>query len=92
VRTPFRTPTANAYAERWIRSVRAACLDHLLIAGERHLRRVLAEHVAHYNEARPHQGLDQDCPIPLTTSPPDGTVRRRDKPGGLLHEYYREAA
>jgi transposase InsO family protein len=92
VRTPYRAPTANAHAERWVRSARAECLDHLLIAGEGHLRRVLAEYVAHYNEARPHQGLDQGCPVPLTASPPDGAVRRRDRLGGLLHEYYREAA
>jgi len=92
VLTPYRNPTANAYAERWVRSARAECLDHLLIVGEDHLRRVLAEYVAHYNEARPHQGLDQACPIPLTTALPDGAVRRRDRLGDLLHEYYREAA
>jgi putative transposase len=72
--------------------VRAECLDHLLIADERHLRRVLAAYVAHDNEARPHQGLDKGCPIPLTAAPPAGAVRRRDRLGGLLHEYYREAA
>lgn len=92
VRTPCRAPTAKAYAERWVRSVRAGCLDHLLLAGEGHRRRVLADYVAHDNEARPHQGLDQRCPLPLTATPPDGAVRRRDRPGGLLHEYYREAA
>ena len=83
---------ANAHAERWVRSARAECLDHLLIANEAHLRRVLAAYVAHYNEARPHQGLEQDCPIPLMAPPPGGVVRRRDRLGGLLHEYYREAA
>ena len=91
-RTPYRAPTANAYAERWVRSARAECLDHLLIGGERHLRRVLAEYVAHYNEARPHQGLDQRCPVPRTAVPADGAVRRRKRLGGLIHEYYREAA
>ena len=92
VRTPYRSPTANAYAERWVRSARTECLDHLLITGEGHLRQVLAEYVAHYNEARPHQGLDQGCPIPGTAAPPDGAVRRRDRLGSLLHEYYHEAA
>ena len=92
VRTPYRAPRANSYAERWVRSVRTECLDHLLVAGEGHLRRVLAAYVAHYNEARPHQGLDQGCPSPLMAAPPGGVVRRRDKLGGLLHEYYREAA
>ena len=62
VRMPYRAPTANAYAERWVRSVRTECLDHLLIAGERHLRRVLTEYVAHYNQAHPHQGLTSRRP------------------------------
>ena len=92
VRTPYRSPTANAYAERWVRSARAECLDHLLIAGEGHLRRVLAAYVAHYNEARPHQGLDQRCPKPISVASPQGPVQRRDVLGGLIHEYYREAA
>ncbi len=65
VRTPYRAPNANAYAERWVRSVREECLDHLLIAGEAHLRRVLTEYVACYNQARPHQGLEQRCPVAL---------------------------
>jgi transposase InsO family protein len=92
VRTPYRSPTANAYAERWVRSARAECLDSLLIVGERHLRRVLAAYVAHDNEARPHQGLDQRCPTPITVASPHGPMQRRDILGGLIHEYYREAA
>jgi putative transposase len=92
VRTPYRAPTANAFAERWVRSARAECLDHLLIGGEGHLRWVLAQYVAHYNEARPHQGLDQRCPTPITVASPRGPVQRRDVVGGLIHEYYREAA
>jgi hypothetical protein len=92
VRTPYRTPTANAYAERWVRSVREECLDHLLIAGERHLRRVLTAYVAHYNRARPHRGLDQQTPIPHVPRDRQGAIRRRDVLGGLIHEYEREAA
>jgi putative transposase len=92
VHTPYRAPTANAYAERWVRSARAECLDHPLIVGEGHLRPVLAAYVAHYNEARPHQGLDQRCPAPITVASRHGPVQRRDVVGGLLHEYYREAA
>jgi len=92
IRTPYRAPNANAYAERWIRSARAECLDHLLIAGEAHLRRVLTEYVACYNEARPHQGLAQRCPVALPPPVRDGPVCRRDRLGGLLHDYYREAA
>jgi transposase InsO family protein len=92
LRTPYRAPNANAFAERWVRSAREECLDHVLVASEAHLRRVLAEYVAFYNHARPHQGLDQRCPVALPTPARDGPVRRRDRLGGLLHDYYRDAA
>ena len=92
VRTPKRALNANAYAERWVRSVRAVCLDHLLIASEGHLRRVLTEYVAFYNEARPHQGVARRCPIALPAPIRDGPVRRPDRLGGHLHDYSREAA
>src|SRR3954447_11717654 len=92
VRTPYRAPNANAYAERWVRSARAECLDHLAVTGEAHLRRVLAEYIACYNQARPHQGLAQRCPVALPPPVRDGPVCRRDRLGGLLHDYYREAA
>jgi transposase InsO family protein len=92
VRTPYRSPTANAHAERWVGSVRAECLDHLLVANEAHLRRVLVAYVRHYNRARPHQGLAQQTPIPRIPGDLRGTVTRRDVLGGLIHEYDREAA
>jgi putative transposase len=62
VLTPYRAPNANAYAERWVRSVRVECLDHLLILNERHLRYVLTEYCQYYYGARPHQGLEQKIP------------------------------
>ena len=92
VRTSYQTPTANAYAERWVRSVREECLDHLFIVNERHLRNVLADYVAHYNRARPHQGLGQQTPIPYARHDLHGPVGRRDVLGGLIHEYDREVA
>ncbi len=92
VRTPHRAPRANAYAERWVHSACEECLDHHLVATAGHLRRVLTAYVAHYNRARPHQGLGQCCPTPFTVAPTQGTVQRRDILGGLVHEYYREAA
>lgn len=92
VRTPFRTPVANTHAERWIRSVRTECPDHLLIANERHPRHALAGYVVHYNQARPHQGLQQQTPIPRARSSGCGPLKRRDVLGGLIHEYDREAA
>ena len=92
VRTPYRAPTANAVAERWVGSVRRECLDHLLLVNEAHLRRVLRAYVAYYNQARPHQGLEQRTPVPGADSSGEGPVRRRDVLGGLLSEYYRDAA
>ncbi len=86
------TMDANAVAERVVRSMRAECLDHLLIVNEAHLRRVLSAYVAHYNQARPHQGLEQRTPLPPSERPGRGPIRRRDLLGGLLREYYREAA
>ena len=91
-RTPYRAPNANAYAERWVRSARTECLDHLLNASEAHLRRVLAEYVGFYNRARPHRGLEQRCLVALPPPGRDGPVHRHDRLGGLLHDYYREAA
>ena len=92
IRTPVQAPTANAVAERWIRSAREECLDKLLILSERHLERVLTSYVGYYNQARPHQGLDQQCPLPLGSMPRDGPIERRDILGGVLHAYYRRAA
>ncbi len=87
-----RQPNANAYAERWIRSVREECLDKILVLGEWHLRRVLAAYVEYYNHARPHQGLGQQCPVARENVARDGPIQRRDILGGVLHDYYRRAA
>ncbi len=91
VLTPFRAPKANAVAERWVRSVRQECLDQLLILNQRHLACVLKEYVHYYNTARPHQGLGQQTPVPLSRSR-RGTIHCRDVLGGILHDYYRDAA
>ncbi|GAC1613248.1 MAG: integrase core domain-containing protein [Herpetosiphon sp.] len=92
IRTPVRAPNANAYAERWIRSIREECLDKVIILNERHLHRVLTTYVDYFNHARPHQGLDQRCPIPVKSTVRDGPIERRDLLGGVLHDYYRRAA
>jgi putative transposase len=95
IRTPIQAPNANAHAERWVRTVREECLDWLLIAGRRQLERVLRTYVDHYNRQRPHRALALDCPdpAPKLRSFPAGTahIRRRDRLGGLLHEYTRAA-
>jgi hypothetical protein len=93
VRTPVQAPNANAFAERWIRSVREECLDQILIVSEGHLRRVLTAYLTYDNLARPHQGIDQQCPVPLVRSVARaGPVERRDILGGVLHDYCRRAA
>jgi putative transposase len=90
--TPYRAPKANAFAERWIRSLREECLGHLLIVNERYLHRVVREYVHFYDEARPHQGLEQRTPLSDEQGCNDGCIHRRDALGGLLHDYYRQAA
>jgi transposase InsO family protein len=90
--TPYRSPNANAYAERWVRSVREECLDHLLIISERHLDHVLTVYSQYYNCARPHQGIEQQIPESAPHQPGPGLVQRRDLLGGLLHAYSRDAA
>jgi putative transposase len=94
--TPVQAPKANAYAERWIGTVRAECLDWLLIVGRAHLQQVLRIYVEHYNRHRPHRVLrlePPDRPSGLTVIGEDqpGIVHRRDLLGGLLHEYRRAA-
>jgi putative transposase len=90
IRTPIRSPKANAFAERWVRTARCECLDWLLILNRRHLERVLRVYVDHYNRARPHRGLGLRTPDDRLIRPPLDPVpevRRRDRLGGLLHEY-----
>jgi putative transposase len=91
IRTPIRAPRANAFAERFVRTVRQECLDHVLISGRRHLERVLQAYVAHYTAERPHRGLSLAVPAGHRTPQVRGTTRtavdRRDVLGGLIHEY-----
>jgi putative transposase len=95
VRTPVAAPRANAIVERFLRSARRECLDHLLLLGERHLRRALGEYVAYFNQARPHQGRDQRVPVPSApptpapTRPAGGDVIAVPVLGGLHHAYRR---
>jgi putative transposase len=98
ITTPVQAPNANAFAERWVRTVRQECLDWVLVWGRRHLERVLAEYVRHYNDQRPHRGLALRPPRSIHSESSAGaaplarTVRRRDRLGGLIHEYYQAAA
>ncbi len=94
--TPVQAPNANAHAERWVRTVRAECLDWLLILGRGHLEQILRIYVEHYNRHRPHRALGLEPPRPsagltLVGEARPARVHRRDLLGGLLHEY-RQAA
>jgi putative transposase len=89
IHTPFQAPNANAYAERWVRTVREECLDHLLILNRAHLRRVLNTFIDYYNTARPHQGLAQQSPVPRRLVHNGSPVQRREVLGGIIGDYYR---
>ena len=92
LRLPARSPNLNAYAERWVRSVREECLDHIIVLNERHLRYVLKEYVEYFMTRRPHQGLKQQRPDSRDEPSTSGRISCRQVLGGLINDYYREAA
>ena len=96
IKAPVGAPLARAHAERWVGSLRRGCLDRLLIVGRRHLEHVVATYTLHYNQHRPHRSLNQRPPLASTSAVEErGTrevvalerLRRRDRLGGLIHEY-----
>jgi putative transposase len=93
IKTPIRLPKANAVAERFVRTARSECLDWLLILNRRQLTRVLPVFVQHYNSHRPHRSLNLTPPNPTlprlrqVSSAAPARVERRDRLGGLLHDY-----
>jgi len=93
IKTPVRSPRANSFAERYVRTLRRECLDHLLIYGEQHLRQILTEYAQHYNDHRPHQSREQRPPLYEPSQPIDVTARikRRQAVQGLISEYRRAA-
>ena len=96
IRTPVRAPNANAFAERWLRTVRSDCLDRILILGRRHLEAVLRMYRNHYNAHRPHRALQLAQPDGSNATDEHNTrstaaLRRHDRLGGLIHEYQRAA-
>lgn len=88
IHTPLQAPDANAYAERWVRTVREECLDHLLIMNQTHLKRVLDCYISYYKTSRLHQGLDLQAPIPRKPVRYCGQVRKREVLGGIINDYY----
>ena len=93
VKLPPRSPNLNAYAERFVRSIQESCLERLILFGEGSLWKAVHEFLAHYHRERNHQGLRNRLLIPdpgLAAS--RGPIRRRDRLGGMLNYYYRDAA
>jgi putative transposase len=93
IKTPVRSPRANSYAERFVGTLRRECLDHLLIIGEHHLRKILDEYARHYNRHRPHQALQQRPSLqrPRHTIDITARIEHRKAVGGLISEYRRAA-
>src|SRR5215471_18156481 len=91
VLTPVRAPNANAYAERFVRSIKEECLDRMIPLGERHFRRSVAQFVEHYHRERNHQGLHNRLLLGTPATDSTGRVRRRPRLGGLLNFYERAA-
>jgi len=94
LRLPARSPNLNSYAERWVRSVKEECLAKLILFGESSLRRALQQYLLHYHEERNHQGKENRILFPFQTKArrKEGAVRCRERLGGLLKYYEREAA
>lgn len=95
IKTPVRSPTANAIAERFVKTVRTELLDQVLVTGKRHLSRLLDDYQAHYNSHRPHRGIDLHAPETIGTQValvPIQQIRRTKALGGLISEYHRVAA
>jgi transposase InsO family protein len=93
VKIPPQSPRANAYAERFVLTVRTEVTDRMLIFGERHLRTVLAEYAQHYNRRRPHRALQLQPPQPdhPIADTPTERIKRQSVLGGLINEYERAA-
>jgi putative transposase len=93
IKSPVRSPRANSYAERYVGTLRRKRLDHLLIHGERHLQKILAEYERHYNDHRPHQAREQRPPLyqPGEAPDPAARIKRQQTVQGLINEYRRAA-
>ena len=90
IKRPYRAPNANAYAERFVRSIKHECLDRMILSGEAHLRRAVEEYLAHSTHERNHRGLGNEL-IHGRAHAVQGSVECNERLGGLL-EYYRRAA
>ena len=92
MRLPARSPNLNAFAERFVLSIKSECLDRLILLGEGHLRLAVREYVAHYNRERPHQGLGGAFVVPPANENASGPIACTERLGGLLRFYRGQAA
>lgn len=93
VKLPPRSPNLNAHAERFVRTIKESCLDRMILFGEGSLRKAIHEFVAHYHGERNHQGLGNRLITPdKSHAGNSGAIRRRERLGGMLNYYYRQAA
>ena len=92
IKLPPQSPNLNAYAERFVRTIKEGCLEQMIFFGEDSLRNAIREFVTHYHLERNHQGLRNRLIITMEDNAASGTVRRRQRLGGMLSFYYREAA
>ncbi len=92
VRLPARSPNLNAFAERFVRSIKEGCLNQLILIGEGSLQRATRNFMVHYHRERNHQGLENKIIQPEFPLPTQGAIHCRKRLGGLLRYYYREAA
>jgi transposase InsO family protein len=92
IRLPPSSPNLNAYAERFVRSIKSECLGKLVLLGENHLRTAVREYVTHYHTERNHQGLEGRLIEPPANASGAGSIMSRERIGGLLRFYHRQAA
>ena len=93
IRLPPRSPNLNAFAERFVRSIKEECLNRMIFFGQTSLRHAIAQYMAHYHEERNHQGLENRLLQPLgVVGEPHARIKRRQRLGGMLNYYHREAA
>jgi len=92
VRLPPRSPNLNAFAERFVRSIKSECLNRMIFFGRASLQHAVSQFIAHYHTERNHQGLENRLVLPAPTIAPSLPVRRRQRLGGMLNFYHRQAA
>ncbi len=92
LKLPARSPNLNAFAERFVRSIKEECISNLILFGEKSLRYVIKEYMAHYHAERNHQGIDNAIPFPDERFKHSGEVNKSSRLGGLLNFYHRKAS